>query len=180
MKARVRGWLVVWRKPLSASVKLNTDGSLLQDGRGGSGGVLQDEGGRVIFAFSESYNNVSVLYAEFHAMLIGVEMCWSRGLSSVQVESDSMILVQILLGKVGVPFKVRPLHQRLQRFWGCIGSVQHSFRQGNLVADALVARGVLGQLGVYETFQALPRDIRGLCAMDRMQIPSFRFKRFPL
>lgn len=67
-----------------------------------------------MFAFAESYTEASVLYAEMHALVIGLEMCWARGLTSVHVESDSNLLVQMLNGRMCDLIKLRHFIRRIR------------------------------------------------------------------
>lgn len=67
------------------------------------------------------------------------------------------------------------LFRRLKQFGDDWVSVQHCYRQGNTVADALAAMGSDGTVTMFQSFVQLSRHIRGLCSMDRLHIPSFRF-----
>lgn len=176
VKVRLKGMPVYWDKPRLQEYKLNTDGSLLQNGCGGGGGVLRDRNGRMIFAFTEAYSEVSVLAAEMRALITGLQMCTDRGLNSVQIEVDSKLLVQMFKKEMSVPIKLRCLVRRLWQLGGQL-SIQHCFRQGNSVADALAAMGSAGVSAKFLSFDLLPRHIRGFCNMDRFCIPSFRFRK---
>ncbi|XP_071905976.1 uncharacterized protein [Coffea arabica] len=103
---KISGWAprssfkpVRWVRPLPGGFKLNTDGcSKGNPGISGSGGILRDGGGRFCLAFSCHFGKATSLQAEARALLVGVEMCIQGGFDLFEVELDSLVLVDILLG----------------------------------------------------------------------------------
>ncbi|CDP18963.1 unnamed protein product [Coffea canephora] len=81
---RRRPRLVVWAKPPSQCLKLNTDASVTAVGAFG-GGVVRSSAGKVIFAFYKEFGEVhSVVHAEALALLTGLLHCQERRLAGVK------------------------------------------------------------------------------------------------
>lgn len=63
-----------WQRPTTGYHKLNADGSA-RDGVITGGGVVRDEQGKLIAAFSSFYGNGTNNESEFLALKVGVELC---------------------------------------------------------------------------------------------------------
>ncbi|KAG2667275.1 hypothetical protein I3760_15G106100 [Carya illinoinensis] len=88
---------VYWRRPKQGWIKLNTDGSSRGNpGRASAGGVLRDENGKLIKAFSTPLDNGTNNYAELMGLLIGVRTFFLLVLNYVEIELDSKIVVNWL------------------------------------------------------------------------------------
>lgn len=86
---------VKWVKPPQGQVKLNTDGScLLQEG--GLGYVLRDHDGSCKLAGQEYVANKTPAQCEALAMQAGLQATIMGGFSTIQVETDSLLLHDIL------------------------------------------------------------------------------------
>ncbi|XP_041011374.1 uncharacterized protein LOC121255162 [Juglans microcarpa x Juglans regia] len=85
-----------WKPPPSRVPKLNIDGALFHDQcRLGVGMILRDEGGHVIFTASRPEHELSdPMEIELLAVLSGLHICFPLGLCDLQVESDSLLVVQ--------------------------------------------------------------------------------------
>lgn len=70
---------VTWIKPPALKVKLNSDGSCL-NGHCGGGGIIRDQQGNFIVAYSISLGNGTSNTAEAEAMLFGLKWCAGNGL----------------------------------------------------------------------------------------------------
>ena len=100
--------VVCWELPFQGICKLNTDGCLLGNpGPSGGGGVLRDSSGDLLFGFSIPLGEMTSLQAETKSLLYGVQQCLLRGVSRVQVEVDSLLLVNVLPGKSRCPWLIR-------------------------------------------------------------------------
>lgn len=88
--------------------KLNLDGCARGNpGVSGGGGVLRDREGKIIFGYSCFFGSLTSLHAELKAMLFGVPQFIARGLYELHVEADSLVLVKILQGIQGCPWKLQ-------------------------------------------------------------------------
>ncbi|CAI9778785.1 unnamed protein product [Fraxinus pennsylvanica] len=85
-----------WRAPPEGVLKLNVDGALFEDQcRYGTGVVLRDATGKVIFSASKpERGSMDPMEAELLAMLTGLQICLPLSIPSLQVESDSLLVVQ--------------------------------------------------------------------------------------
>ena len=88
----------------SGRLKLNSDGcSRGNPGESGGGSVLRDDKGRVLWAQADSYGVTKNMVAECRALLQGLKLCAASGVASVDIEVDSMVLVQIMQQQASIP-----------------------------------------------------------------------------
>lgn len=69
---------------------------------GGGGGILRPFEG-MVFAFCRYYGHVTNTIAELRALIDGLKLCISMNILSISIESDSMVLIDVLHGKVNPP-----------------------------------------------------------------------------
>lgn len=76
-------------------LKLNIDGAARGNpGDSGCRGIVQNSLGEVIFAFSESLDVGSNNKAEMCALWSGLFLCYQLDILSINVETDSLLLVK--------------------------------------------------------------------------------------
>lgn len=131
--------IVKWLKPAEGSVKLNVDGSYRGNlGRMGAGGIIHDNKANMLLAFLVGLGHGTHNAAEFMAVLYGLQYCKEMGLMKVEVELDSMLVVNLLEKKrCGIWY--------LEDFWDEIleilssrqAIISHIFRECNADADFL-------------------------------------------
>ena len=114
-------------------------------GPAGWGAVVRDEAGDVIAelcgALHHSTNNV----AEYNGLLAALAWCREHGATSVQVKSDSLLLVQQMRGVYKVKNEgLKPLYGRARLMCHEIGRVtfEHVRREFNKDADRLANRAM--------------------------------------
>ncbi|XP_071918762.1 uncharacterized protein [Coffea arabica] len=137
--ASLSGWrpryshrMVCWEPSGQAICKLNTDGCSLGNlGKSGGGGVLRDASGELVFGFSIPLGEVTSLQAEAKSLIYGVQQCVLRGFSSVQVEVDSLLLANILQGKLKCPWLIRSKFETFQANCALARTVGHCYREAN-------------------------------------------------
>jgi ribonuclease HI len=170
---------VRWTPPLPGWFKLNTDGSVLHDGSGRAaiGGAIRDCTGRVVAAFGERTPHAPIGVVEGRAMLRGLELAEESGfIHRLLVEADDLTLVRLLRGESRQTRIQRGMEEdileMLGRFrGGC--EVQHVYREGNQVADALCREayrcpGVwIGRMVPFRVYEKLEDDRHGV-AHDRV------------
>ena len=105
----------------------------------GAGGVLRDSNGNWISGFAASLGNGSVLDAEAWGLLLGLKMTYTFQCTSLLIESDSNVIVQML--KKGVD-DLHPLYSVLGRCKFLMDKlsmcdVSHVHREINMVANSL-------------------------------------------
>ncbi|KAG6702808.1 hypothetical protein I3842_07G054300 [Carya illinoinensis] len=127
---RVR--VVRWTRPRQGWVKLNIDGSSLGNlGHSGAGGVIRDDNGRLIVAYSVSLGHGTNNFAEFQSLLEGVRRCHTLGFSRVQIETDSQLLVNWITKDACPNWYLEDFWEELHAFRTCMDyTVTHIFREG--------------------------------------------------
>ncbi|KAL5706481.1 hypothetical protein ACHQM5_024641 [Ranunculus cassubicifolius] len=88
----------VWTKPEEGVVKLNTDGSLSSTFQG-YGGLIRDSRGDVKMVYRGSSSMRSILYQEMAGIEQGLKVCAEMQFPKVEVASDSLRAVNVILGK---------------------------------------------------------------------------------
>ena len=87
--------LVSWNRPPNGIHKLNTDGSaIINSGQTGGGGILRDNQGKLIYAFSIPLGFGTNNSAEIQAALHGLNWCQQHGFKKIILEVDSELLVK--------------------------------------------------------------------------------------
>jgi ribonuclease HI len=133
--------LVQWSRPRHGWYKLNFDGSVHHDGSGRAsiGGIIRDCYGRSMVALAETTPHAGVGEVEARALISGLHFALQRGCSRLVVEGDDLTLVRLLHGEsphTRIPWEMyNEIIDLLCRFEDV--EVQHVYREGNQVADAL-------------------------------------------
>ncbi|KAK8676820.1 hypothetical protein V6N13_142382 [Hibiscus sabdariffa] len=100
-----------WSPPPSSFLKLNVNGDVSRfSSRGGIGGLLRDEGGKVLFESSEGYGNSQVAWMELLAMKTGIHKFLSSEWASSHrliIEPDCKVLNNWVLGSEEPPIYSR-------------------------------------------------------------------------
>ncbi|XP_070057487.1 uncharacterized protein [Nicotiana tomentosiformis] len=99
--------IVTWNKPEKGSLKLNTDGSFIKEnGKAGMGGILRDDKGDLIMAFSVLTQGKSNNYIEAQATWFGINWCVQNGYTDFCLELDSLIVANMLKEKRANNYKM--------------------------------------------------------------------------
>ena len=100
-------------------------------------------------------------------------LCEEHGIKVDEVEFDSLQVVHMLQRKISISWRCYTWWRRiLNRFNVCFS---HCFREGNYAADFLAKEGShLQSHLVYLNFYELPKELRGICNLDRWGFPSLR------
>lgn len=95
--ARVSDTNIHWSPPSSGYVKFNSDGAVCNHGsKAAVGGVFRDHEGRFLFGFALDLSPCSVIEAELHAILAGINLARLKGFRMVMIESDSLLVVRFI------------------------------------------------------------------------------------
>ncbi|XP_077226476.1 uncharacterized protein LOC143859710 [Tasmannia lanceolata] len=127
-----------WHKPNQGTFKINSDASLDADG-GGMGGAIRDNNGFLLSMFSVNVEHEEILALEIRAVLEGLRLASSWGLTKIWIEVDSKTAADIIMATSKTPWKcfthIQVIHHLLSRLvqW----KVSHIWREGNSVADYL-------------------------------------------
>ncbi|CAN1749432.1 Putative ribonuclease H protein At1g65750 [Linum perenne] len=123
---------------------MNTDGSVLSNsGSAAASGVVHDEFGKGLAAFSSNLGCCSITRAELRGVIIGLDVSWEVGIRRVADQPDSKEALS-LINAVGEPChqhagEVATIRNLLQCDWEV--TISHIYREGNKVADYLASIG---------------------------------------
>ncbi|XP_059277807.1 uncharacterized protein LOC132031987 [Lycium ferocissimum] len=168
---------VRWIKPPSMMAKLNSDGSS-KDGQCGGGGLIRDNQGNFIFAYSFNLGQGTSNMAEASALLYGLKWCANNGINLVWGETDSLLLVKCIKREWKPPWKIAKEIQQIQNLVEENGfNISHWFREANKPADKLASFShSTNGIQVFNSFSVVPRSVRGLINLDKWNLPSFRIR----
>ena len=119
---------------------LYTGGARGNPGPAGFGVCIETPAGGLVEEFSEAIGVATNNVAEYRGLLAALEWARARGHHSVHVRSDSLLLVQQMLGNYKVKNPgLQTLHAQAQRLVSDIGRVtfEHVGRAKNAHADRL-------------------------------------------
>lgn len=127
---------------------INVDGaSRGNPGEAGAGAVIRDPEGNVVKKLKKYLGITTNNMAEYHALVMALEIASALGLQYVEVLADSELMVKQLNGLYRVKSEdLRPLYEKAQAilkgFKGC--KVRHVYREENSAADALANEAIDG------------------------------------
>ncbi|OIT35832.1 hypothetical protein A4A49_63976, partial [Nicotiana attenuata] len=95
---------VKWIKLPDGCLKLNINGcSKGNPGLAGGGGCLRNEYGDLIMAYSTFFGSCTNNMAKARAILVCLIWCIDNGYKEVEIESDSLILINGINNQAGIP-----------------------------------------------------------------------------
>jgi ribonuclease HI len=109
-------------------------------GPAGYGVRIEEPGGDLVEEFSASIGTATNNVAEYRGLVAALEWALSHGRPAVHVRSDSLLLVQQMLGNYKVKnVGLQPLHAKARELARQIGKVtfEHVGRASNAHADRL-------------------------------------------
>jgi len=109
-------------------------------GPAGYGVRIEEPDGSLVDEFSESIGTATNNVAEYRGLLAALEWAKAHASRAVHVRSDSLLLVQQMLGNYKVKNAgLQPLHARARELAKSIGKVtfEHVRREANAHADRL-------------------------------------------
>ncbi|CAN1188297.1 Putative ribonuclease H protein At1g65750 [Linum perenne] len=119
------------------------DGSVVQR-RAAAGGIVRDNEGRGLLAYSMNLGICSITRAELRGALEGIKRAWEAGYQRVEIQSDSKAAIDILIDNSAVishshAMEVLEFRDWLRRDWEI--KIRHVYREANFAADYLASRG---------------------------------------
>lgn len=91
------------------------------------------------FSFSSFYHNGTNMMAETRALRDGFKLCSDKGIQVNDIESDSKVMVDSILGLISTPWHVLYLIRECISLLSSGMMVSHIYRQGNSIADRLAS-----------------------------------------
>uniref|UniRef100_A0A803NQC8 RNase H type-1 domain-containing protein n=1 Tax=Cannabis sativa TaxID=3483 RepID=A0A803NQC8_CANSA len=118
-----------WVKPVLTKFKINVDGALFDsENRFGIGCIIRNGEAKMVEAFSKSkIGKVSPEIAEVIGMKEALSWIKQKDLSDVEIETDSLVVVQAINGSVQMPSQFGLLIQDCQSLLSELNNVFVSF-----------------------------------------------------
>jgi len=127
-------------------ITANVDGGARGNpGPAGYGAVLKDDAGQVVAELYEGIGINTNNVAEYRGLIAALEWALEHGYTRLHVRSDSLLIVQQMLGVYRVKHEgLIPLYQRARALAAKIGHVtfEHVRREHNQEADRLSNLGM--------------------------------------
>ncbi|XP_060211762.1 uncharacterized protein LOC132639326 [Lycium barbarum] len=177
LKPVVKCLTVCWNKPDEGKLKLNTDGSFIRsNNKAGISGVLRNDQDDFIMAFSLFVDCFSSNHAEAMAANYGSRWCIQHGLNNFDIELDSAIITNMSNQKDTNNLKLKHIIQdTTNTLRNANATFSHCFREANQVVDFLAKNAsTSGNSIIYTNYQDLPREVKGILHLDKLQMPNFR------
>lgn len=136
------------------SVVVHTDGAARGNpGPAGAGALVESIEGEILAEVAEHLGETTNNVAEYTAAILGLERAAALGATSVELRTDSLLLVRQLAGRYRVKaLHLQPLHRRVQELAASFERVRfvHVPRGMNVEADRLANLGVDRGLGLID------------------------------
>lgn len=179
LKSRINIKSLRWSKPSPDRFKLITDGCSKGNlGSSGGGGNLRDDNGQLVLAYAEYYGECSNNVAESKAILYGIQWCITNGFKNVDIESDSMIIINMINDQNKINQHILHITSRINNLkkQGNF-KFQHCYREVNNLADYLANLGERQkQNSLFTQDLALPNGAKSWLKNDMEGIPNFRIR----
>ncbi|XP_059078016.1 uncharacterized protein LOC131876594 [Cryptomeria japonica] len=169
-KNRINRKEVRWEKPQNNWVKLNFDGACRGNpGQAGFGAVIRNKEGNVVSGTYGYIGHATNNEAKIRALEVGLLLCKEIGLTNIQVEGDSQIIINGVTNDKLLNWKLSKwllhIHSLLQAIKPY--EITHILREGNKVADLLANLGVNSQVVEVTVIpMALSPEVTDLCRKD--------------
>ena len=149
-------------------MKLNTDGaSHGNPGPAAAGGALRNGEGEWCGGFAVNIGSCTAPLAELWGVYYGLVVAWEKGVRRLEVEVDSMMVMEFLTIGIGdthpLSFLVRLCHGFLTRDW--LVRFVHVYREANRLADGLANLAFTLPFG-FHSFVVAPIEVAVLVYED--------------
>jgi probable phosphoglycerate mutase len=127
-------------------ITANVDGGARGNpGSAGYGAVIKDQTGAILAELYEGIGINTNNVAEYRGLIAALEWALAHGHQRLHIRSDSLLIVQQMLGNYRVKHEgLIPLHQKARRLAAAVGHVtfEHVRRELNKEADRLSNLGM--------------------------------------
>ncbi|XP_057248962.1 uncharacterized protein LOC130590506 [Beta vulgaris subsp. vulgaris] len=135
---------ISWSPPPLDFVKLNFDGSKLQNGSTAYGFVIRDAVGNLLLSGANAIaDNNSILVAEAWGLREGIRGALCLGANNISIEGDNLSVIQAIKRVWKIPWSINALindaSADLLKFDNY--NIQHVFREANSAADWMAHHG---------------------------------------
>ena len=131
-----------WSPPPQNYVKLNFDGSVIQQSaNAASGFIIRDEFGCPIFANAMKYGKSSVPIVEALALRDGLIKAKNLNFTKIIAEGDSKLVIDCVNNRFKPPWRIASIIHDIRTLASSFDDVQffHVFREANFAANALAS-----------------------------------------
>ncbi|CAN1164599.1 Putative ribonuclease H protein At1g65750, partial [Linum perenne] len=141
---------IAWDLGPPGWVTLNTDDSVDSNRHGTTaGGLIRDDLGRCLLAFTMNLGNCSITRAELRGAIEGLRRAWRAGYMKVLLQLDSKAAISLLTETRDTShqhgMEVLQFRELCDRDW--IIKTKHTYREGNHAVDLLASLGYGYPLG---------------------------------
>ncbi|PNX95042.1 ribonuclease H [Trifolium pratense] len=134
----------------------------------GCGGLLRDNNDICLSSFARKIGSCDALHAEMWGMYIGMDLARRQGITHLQVESDSKVLVEMVTGNYNdnrnIPTLVRRIRDLTNLNWHV--QINHTWREGNKSADWLANYSLTLNSFDLHVLETPPREFQSLLFYD--------------
>ncbi|XP_060202124.1 uncharacterized protein LOC132630571 [Lycium barbarum] len=115
--------------------------------------------------------------AEAEAIKQALKFCKDHNIQQVQLETDSLVLLNILQDTWIIPWELRNQVEEIKQDMRAIQvQINHIFREGNMLADFLANHALdHAEIKVHD-FILKPPEGRRILNMDKSQLPQLRIR----
>lgn len=140
---RIKESNIKWKPPDQDFFKLNFDGSVITNHSAAIGFIIRDIDGCPIVACAKKATSFHVPTTEAIALREGLCLARQRNFSKIQVEGDSKLIIDCVLNKCSVPWRLKVLVKDIQLLASHFQNIQftHILREANFTADAIANLG---------------------------------------
>lgn len=133
---------IKWHPPDTNCLKINFDGSV-KDMNAASGFIIRNEFGAPLLAGSRSVGPATVPMAEALALRDALIYAYQHGLSHIQVEGDSKLIIDCIKNVCTTPWSLKAIIRDIRQLAAqcAVTSWNHIFREANFAADAIATYG---------------------------------------
>ncbi|XP_060195042.1 uncharacterized protein LOC132624254 [Lycium barbarum] len=129
-------------------------------------------------AFAEFYGQCSNNMTEALAIWKGINICKDNGFRNVMVESDSLMVINMIKEKLKPPWQLTEIIVKIQRLTrhGDF-EFKHIYREGNSTADLFANLGEDSKTStIFTEASLLPAKVIALMKLELDGLPNFRFR----
>jgi ribonuclease HI len=158
-----------WKCPREGWIKLNCDGAHKSSiNLSGCGGLLRNSNGTFLKGYARKIGSCDALHAEMWGMYIGMDLARRQGITHLQVESDSKVLVDMVTGNCNTNGNISTLIRRIRDLKNMNWQVQinHTWREGNKSADWLANFSFNFNSFDLHVMETLARELQSLLFYD--------------
>ncbi|KAL3635943.1 hypothetical protein CASFOL_020490 [Castilleja foliolosa] len=167
-----RGKWVRWNKPGPGKIKINVDGSYLND-EGTVGGIIRTEDGTPELVFWRKVHTSDPISTEITAITIAIDICDKNGYGNFEIESDSEQAVHIFQGKIKAP----SLNYIARRYRDRDIRIGHVLREQNMVADLIAKFARDKEDNDNCPYNQLPLHVKHQIFQERIGLGAYRRRR---